>query len=55
MTYVSAPNYQLSVTSPNPKDIEPQTEEIIEVIEKEIKKAKGELKVHKVKKWKQKF
>ena len=50
LTYVSAPNYQLSVTSPNPKEIEAQTEEIIEVIEKELKKANGELKVHKVKK-----
>jgi len=50
LTYVSAPNYLLSVTSPNPKEIESQTEEIIKVIETEVKKAKGELKVHKVKK-----
>jgi translation initiation factor 2 subunit 1 len=50
LTYVSAPNYQLSVTSPNPKEIESQSEEIIEVIKKELKKGGGDLKVQKIKK-----
>jgi translation initiation factor 2 subunit 1 len=50
ITYISAPKYSLSVTASDPKKVEAQTEEIIELLKSEIKKEKGHLEVQNLKK-----
>ena len=50
ITYVSAPNYNLTITASEPKELENQTEEILESIKTEIEKEQGHFEVHKPKK-----
>ncbi len=50
VSYISTPRYSLSITSSEPKTAESQIEEIIEILETEINKAKGNIEVEKTKK-----
>jgi translation initiation factor 2 subunit 1 len=50
ITYISAPRYSLLVTASDPKAVESQTEEIIELLKSEIQKEKGNLEVQPLKK-----
>ncbi len=50
ISYVSAPKYCLSIVSSEPKQLESQTEEIINELRKEIEKANGTLEIQKAKK-----
>jgi translation initiation factor 2 subunit 1 len=50
LSYISAPKYSLILTSSDPKRAEIEIEEIVEVLEKEIEKNKGEIEVKKAKK-----
>ncbi len=48
--YISAPNYGLTITASEPRELEIQTEEILETIKQEIEKEKGSFEIQKIKK-----
>ncbi len=50
INYISAPKYNITITASEPKELESQTEEILETIKTEIEKEKGHFEVHKPKK-----
>jgi translation initiation factor 2 subunit 1 len=50
LSYISAPKYSLILTSSDPKRAESEIEEVVEILEKEIEKNKGEIEVKKPKK-----
>lgn len=50
INYVSAPKYNITITASEPKELEVQTEEILEAIKTEIEKENGHFEVHKPKK-----
>ena len=50
INYVSAPKYNITITASEPRELEMQTEEILEAIKTEIEKENGHFDVHKPKK-----